>query len=219
MVVILLGPPGVGKGTQGVLLGDALDWERVVTGDLLRAARRSGSELGREAARYMEAGELVPDELVVALVEEKLEEIDDDRGVIFDGFPRNAAQAEELDGVLEERGRPVDRVVLLEAPDEVLVKRLGGRRSCPKCGAVYNVHFNPPEEEGRCDRCGTELEHRADDRPATVQRRLGVYRDETEPLIRYYEEGDPDVVRIDGNQPVEAVSDDVRAAVVEGAPG
>jgi len=218
MIVILLGPPGVGKGTQGVLLADALEWERVVTGDLLRAARREGSELGRRAKKYMDAGELVPDELVVALVEERLEEIPEETGVIFDGFPRNPSQGEALDGVLEEMGRPVDLVVLLEAPDEVLVKRVAGRRSCPECGAVYNVHFNAPETEGVCDRCGSELVHREDDQPETVKRRLDVYRDETEPLIRHYEGRDVDVVRIDGDQPVDDVREDVRAAVEDRRP-
>ena len=212
-VVILLGPPGVGKGTQGTLLEDALDWERIVTGDLLRAARRSGTELGEKAKEYMDAGELVPDELVVALVEERLDDVDDDTGVIFDGFPRNVSQAEALEDALENHDRAVDRVLLLEAPDDVLEKRLTGRRSCPECGAVYNVFFNPPETEDVCDRCGHEgLTLRSDDRPETVRHRLEVYREETEPLVRYYEEAAADVERIDADRSVDEIQEDVRAA-------
>jgi len=218
-VVILLGPPGVGKGTQGVRLADAFGWERIVTGDLLRAARREGSELGERARRYMDAGELVPDEVVVGLVEEKVARIPRETGIIFDGFPRTVAQAEALDGVLEEHDRRIDRVVLLEAPDEVLFKRLSGRRSCPECGAVYNVHFEPPEEEGTCDRCGHELVHREDDRPETVRRRLDVYREQTEPLVRFYERHAADVVRVDGDRPVDEVQEAVRSAVAgDGGP-
>jgi len=212
-VVILLGPPGVGKGTQGKLLAEVLGWERIVTGDLLRAARREGTELGREAQRYMDAGELVPDEVVVGLVEEKLDEIPDGCGVLFDGFPRTVAQAEALEEALKARSRRIGRVVLLEAPDEVLVKRVAGRRSCPECGAVYNVHYSPPEEEGRCDRCGAELVHREDDRPETVRRRLRVYREETEPLVRYYDEGTGNLVRVDGDRPVEEVRAGVREVI------
>ncbi|NIP59299.1 MAG: adenylate kinase [Gemmatimonadetes bacterium] len=211
--IILLGPPGVGKGTQGVRLADALGWERIVTGDLLRAARRQGSELGQRARRYMDAGELVPDEVVVGLVEEKVSRVPDETGIIFDGFPRTVAQAQALDGVLAEHDREVERIVLLEAPDEVLVKRLAGRRSCPECGAVYNVHFGPPEEEGTCDRCGHDLVHREDDRPETVRRRLDVYREETEPLVEFYDESPCEVVRVDGDRPVDEVQEAVRSAV------
>lgn len=218
MVVVLLGPPGVGKGTQGVRLADGLGWERIVTGDLLRTARRSGTELGREAKKYMDAGELVPDDVMVALVEEKLDEVPGGTGVVFDGFPRTVPQAEALDDALERHDRGVDRVVLLEAPDEVLEKRLTGRRSCPNCGAVYNVHFDPPEEDEVCDRCGHEgLVQREDDRPETVRRRLKVYREQTEPVIRHYEGAETPVVRVDGDRPVPVVQEDVRAAAVEGA--
>lgn len=213
--VILLGPPGVGKGTQGVLLADALGWERIVTGDLLRAARRAGTELGEKARAYMDAGELVPDELVVALVEERLAKTSGETGVIFDGFPRNVAQAGELEAALDRHDRRVDRVLLLEAPDNVLEKRLTGRRSCPECGAVYNVYFNPPEREDVCDRCGRDgLVQREDDRPETVRHRLQVYRGETEPLVRYYEEAEAEVIRIDGDRAVDEIQEDVQVAAV-----
>lgn len=210
MVVILLGPPGVGKGTQGALLEEALDWERVATGDLLRNAVRQGSELGRKAQRYMEAGDLVPDSLIISLVRELLEGLPDERGVIFDGFPRTLAQAEALDEVLPEVGRRVDGVILLEAPDDVLVKRVSGRRSCPGCGRVYNVHFDPPITEGICDGCGARLEHRKDDAPETVAHRLEVYRELTEPLVAYYDKGDAPVLRVDGDRTVDEVTEEVR---------
>lgn len=212
MVVILLGPPGVGKGTQAVELADALGWRHVSTGDLLRAHRRDGTELGREAKGYMDRGELVPDRLIVAMVKDVLEAMPADQGVVFDGFPRTVPQAEALDAVLDELGRRVDRVVLLEADDEVVVQRLAGRRSCPSCGAVYNVHFNPPATEGRCDRCGAELVHRKDDEPETVRRRLEVYEEQTAPLVERYE-AEASLVRVRGDGAVDEVQRDVRKAV------
>jgi len=139
MNVILLGPPGVGKGTQGVLLAEGKAWKHMATGDILRANRREGTPLGQEAQKYMDAGELVPDHLIVAMVKDALAGMPADQGVVFDGFPRTVPQAEALDVALEELGRRVDRVVVLEAEDEVLVKRIAGRRSCPECGSVFNV--------------------------------------------------------------------------------
>jgi adenylate kinase len=215
MVIILLGPPGVGKGTQGAVLAESLGWERIATGDLLRAARREGTELGRQAQGYMEAGDLVPDELIVALVEEHLAGLPPERGVIFDGFPRTTPQAEALERVLRSTGRRVDGVLLLEAPDDVLVKRVAGRRSCPECDRVFNVHFDPPAEGGVCDACGAELVQREDDREATVRRRLEVYRELTEPLVAHYQAGSAPVLRIDGDQSLEEVQEAVRAALAE----
>lgn len=213
MIVILLGPPGVGKGTQGVLLCEAQGFRHVATGDLLRAARREGTELGRQAQAYMDRGELVPDGIIIGMVEELLSGLGPDAGVVLDGFPRTVPQAEALAEVLERLDRRVDRVLVLEAPDEVLVKRVAGRRSCPSCGAVYNVHFNPPAAEGLCDRCGTELTHRADDTPETVRNRLQVYRDQTAPLVAFYQEGGADIRRVDGDRPVEAVQADLSSSV------
>ncbi len=215
MVVILLGPPGVGKGTQGAMLAEALEWDRLATGDLLREAKRRGTELGRQAATYMDAGELVPDSLIVAMVQERLEAMPARRGVLFDGFPRTEPQAQALDRVLPEVGRQVDAVVLLEAPDEVLHKRISGRRHSPESGRVYNVYFDPPEQEGICDEAGTPLVHREDDHPETVARRLEVYRELTEPLVDYYEASDAPVLRIDGDQTMEAVQASVRQALDE----
>lgn len=213
MNVILLGPPGVGKGTQGVLLAEGKDWKHMATGDILRANRREGTPLGKEAQKYMDAGELVPDELIVAMVKDTLGSLPDGKGVVFDGFPRTVPQAGALDGALEELGRQVDRVVVLEADDEVLVKRIAGRRSCPDCGSVYNVYFNPPKEEGKCDKCGADLVHRPDDNPETVQNRLDVYKAQTEPLIRFYEGREGVVARIPGEGDVNEIQDRIRAAL------
>jgi adenylate kinase len=215
MVVILLGPPGVGKGTQGVLLEEALQWERVATGDLLRNAVREGTELGRKAHGYMEAGDLVPDALIVSLVKELLAGLPPAKGVLLDGFPRTLAQGEALDQVLPEVNRQVDGVVLLEAPDEVLVKRVSGRRSCPDCGRVYNVHFDPPVTEGICDGCGSRLAHRKDDAPDTVAHRLEVYRELTEPLVAYYQGGDVPLLRVDGDRALDEVTGAIRSALAE----
>jgi adenylate kinase len=213
VVVILLGPPGVGKGTQGALLAEATGAKHVATGDLLRAARRDGTELGKKAQGYMDRGELVPDQLIIDLVREVLGGLDKKTSVVFDGFPRTVPQAEALEGALAEVGRKVDRVVALEADDEVLVKRMGGRRSCPKCGAVYNVHFNPPARQGKCDKDGTDLVHRIDDDPTTVRYRLDVYRRDTAPLVRFYKGTAARMETVEADRPVNEVQDGLREAV------
>ncbi|MBM4184072.1 MAG: adenylate kinase [Gemmatimonadetes bacterium] len=213
MVLILLGPPGVGKGTQAVRLADELGAAHVSTGDLLRAARREGTELGLRAQKYMDAGELVPDHLILDLVKEHLAGIARDAHVLFDGFPRTTAQATGLDQVLKDSGRRVDRVVLFEAPDETIVQRLSGRRSCPECGAVYNTYFSPPKVEGKCDRCGGDLVHRSDDAPATVKRRLDVYREQTAPLVAFYEASGAPFARIRADRGVDEVYADFLGSV------
>ncbi|NJD20635.1 MAG: adenylate kinase [Gemmatimonadetes bacterium] len=213
MVVILLGPPGVGKGTQAVRLADSVGWEHVSTGDLLRAARRAGTELGRKAQAFMDAGELVPDSLILDLVRDHLKGIAPEAGILFDGFPRTTPQAELLDGVLEAVGRRVDRVVVFEASDEELIRRLSGRRSCPDCGAVFNVHFTPPKQEGTCDRCGAALVQRADDTADTVKNRLKVYAAQTAPLIAWYRRSEATVVSVNAEAEVESVQRDFRQAV------
>lgn len=216
MVIILLGPPGVGKGTQAKMLVDATGMRHVSTGDLLRAARREGTELGRKAQAFMDAGELVPDSLVMDMVAEELDLLPSDQEIVFDGFPRTEAQAEALSPVLRARGRVVNGVVVLEGDDEVIVRRLAGRRSCGDCGAVYNVHFTPPTAEGVCDRCGGVLVQRPDDQPETVRNRLEVYRRQTEPLVRYYEASPAPVWYVRGDEGVEDVHQGVIAAVVAG---
>ncbi len=213
MVVILLGPPGVGKGTQAVRLANELSAAHVSTGDLLRAARRDGTELGARAQAYMDEGELVPDDLVLDLVREHLVGITPETHVLFDGFPRTTPQATGLREVLAVSGRRVDVVVLFEAPDETLLKRLSGRRSCPDCGAVYNVHFNPAAVEGTCDRCAGTLVHRPDDEPETVRRRLEVYRDQTVPLVSFYEADEARLERVRADRSVDDVYADFRAAI------
>ncbi len=213
MVVILLGPPGVGKGTQAVRLADSVGWEHVSTGDLLRAARRDGTELGQKAQGFMDAGELVPDGLILDLVREHLGGVAPEAGILFDGFPRTTTQADGLDEVLAEVSRRVDGVVLFEAPDEELVRRLSGRRSCPECGAVYNVHFSPSADGTTCDRCDGELVHRADDEPDTVRRRLEVYEELTAPLIEYYEGHEATLRRVAADRPMDEVQESLRAAV------
>lgn len=214
MVAILLGPPGVGKGTQAVRLVDDLGAQHVSTGDLLRAARREGTELGKLAQGFMDRGELVPDDLILDLVREHLDGLGAEVDVLFDGFPRTTDQAVGLDAVLARIGRRVDVVVLFQAPDETLVKRLSGRRSCPKCGAVHNIYFNPPETEGSCDRCGAELVQRKDDQPDTVQRRLQVYADQTKPLVTFYVDHDAKMARVSADRDVDEVYRDFRATMV-----
>jgi len=213
MVVIILGPPGVGKGTQAVRLADSVGWEHVSTGDLLRAARRAGTELGRTAQGFMDAGELVPDSLILDLVRDHLKGIPPEAGILFDGFPRTTAQADLLEGVLAGVGRSVDRVVVFGASDEELVRRLSGRRSCPDCGAVFNVHFTAPKQEGKCDRCGAALVHRADDTADTVQNRLKVYAAQTAPLIEWYKRTAAAVVSVNAEAPVDDVQREFRKAV------
>ena len=213
MYVILLGPPGVGKGTQGVLLADAMGWQRVVTGDLLRAAADAGTALGYQARGYMSAGELVPDHLIIEMVKEKLTALPAGTGVLFDGFPRTEAQASALSMMLQSLGLAIDRVVVLEASDGVLIARIAGRRSCPSCGSVYNTVLAPPRREGVCDNDGSRLVHRADDTEATAQNRLKVYRRETEPLIAYYKGSKAIVHHVPGDKGVEEVHGEVLEAL------
>lgn len=182
MRLVLLGPPGAGKGTQAQSLGALWSIPQVASGDLLRAAVREGSKLGREASGYMDRGALVPDELVLRMVAERLEKPDARAGFILDGFPRNVTQAEAL----AKMGIKLDKVVAVIVPDEELVKRISGRRTCRNCNAMYHVTFEPPKKAGLCDKCGGELYQRADDREETVRERLKVYREATQPLLDHY---------------------------------
>lgn len=213
MYVILLGPPGVGKGTQGVLLADYLGWDRVVTGDLLRAARAQGTPLGLQAVQYMDRGGLVPDGVIIDMVREKLSSMPAELGVVFDGFPRTDAQASALAVMLETLERKIDHVVVLQGDDEVLVQRISGRRSCPECGSVYNVYLNAPQTEDVCDKDGADLIHRVDDQPDTVKHRLEVYRELTEPLIAYYEASPTPLHHVDGEGSMADVQNNVRLAI------
>ena len=188
MRIILLGAPGSGKGTQAQRLSASRGVPQVSTGDLLRGAVKAGTELGLKAKAAMDAGELVSDDIVLGMIRERLAEPDAAPGFILDGFPRNIAQAEALDGVLAEIDAPLDAVVLLDVDFDVLLKRITGRRTCGQCGKVYNVYFLPPTQEGMCDACGGELVQRADDNEATVSNRLQVYESQTAPLVSFYED-------------------------------
>jgi adenylate kinase len=212
-IIVLMGAPGAGKGTQARLLQERRGLPQISTGDIFRALSKSDSPLAEEVRGVLAAGRLVPDELVVRVVEERTSREDCRAGYVLDGFPRTTAQAEGLDQVLEQSGRRVDLVVLFEAPDETIVKRLAGRRSCPQCGAVYNVYFNPPAVEGRCDRCGSPLQQRPDDVPATITRRLEVYREQTSPLVSFYEDGGTAFERIRADRGVDEVYADFKESV------
>lgn len=209
--LILFGPPGAGKGTQGVLLADRLQLLRLSTGDVLRDAVRRGTPMGIEARRFMDAGELVPDDVILGIVRDYLAGEAAGTGVVFDGFPRTLPQAERLDALLGELGRPVRAVLVLEVDDDTLIRRLSGRRTCGSCGALYNVFFEPPREPDRCDACGSALTQRADDEPETVRRRLEVYNEQTAPLIAYYERSPTPLHHVDGDRPVDAVQRDLLA--------
>jgi adenylate kinase len=186
MRVVLLGPPGAGKGTQARRLATRWSVPQVATGDMLREAVAHGTRLGLEARRYMDAGDLVPDAVIIGLVRERLAQPDGRKGFVLDGFPRTAAQAEALDRLLEAEGTPLDRVVLFQVADDEPVARLSGRWVCRNCGRNYHVTLSPPRVPGRCDACGGELYQRTDDEEATVRRRLAVYVRDTRPLVDYY---------------------------------
>ncbi|HMM46101.1 MAG TPA: adenylate kinase [Candidatus Macondimonas sp.] len=187
MRIVLLGAPGSGKGTQAKLLMERFGVPQISTGDLLRAAVAAKSPLGLKAKAAMDAGELVSDEIVLGMIRERLAEADAKAGFILDGFPRNGAQAAALDALLSELGQDIDRAVHIQVSFDELLKRLTGRRTCTQCGALYNVYFSPPRQEGVCDRCGGALMHRDDDNEQTISRRLRVYEEQTQPLIDYYQ--------------------------------
>ena len=214
--IVLLGPPGAGKGTQAELLSDALSIPHVSSGDLFRDNLSRETELGLMAKEYMERGDLVPDDVTVGMVMERISRPDCEDGVILDGFPRTLTQAEALDEAMAERGAELTIVPLIKVSDDEVMKRLTARRTCRNCGAVYNILFDPPEKEGVCDKCGGELYQREDDSPETVHNRLYTYYKETSPLIGYYfAEGL--LEEIDGEQSIEAVYTDLEVAVEEAA--
>lgn len=188
MRLILLGPPGAGKGTQAKRLIERYEIPQISTGDMLRAAVREGTPLGKTAKSYMDSGKLVPDSVVIGVTEERLQQADCVNGFMLDGFPRTVPQADALKSVLTKIGAEVDHVISVQVPNEELVVRLAGRRTCKECGAGYHIKFDPSSSPDRCDRCGGELFQRDDDREATVRARLKVYEEQTAPLIAYYRE-------------------------------
>lgn len=212
MRVVFLGPPGAGKGTQARRLADRYGIPQVATGDMLREAMASGSELGQRARAYVERGELVPDDVMLAVVEDRLRRPDAERGFVLDGFPRTLAQAEGLDDLLRRLGRRLDAVVLFQVPEETVVRRLAGRWTCTACGRVFHESYSPPRTPGVCDACGSPLVQREDDRPETVRRRLAVYAEQTAPVVEYYRARGL-LHPVDGSQDPDAVAEAVEAVL------
>lgn len=210
MRIVLVGPPGCGKGTQGDLLEKELAVPHISSGELLRAAARNGEPGSSEAKDCMDRGQLVPDELVIGLIKSRIAGEDCGEGFVLDGFPRNPEQAEKLRDVLD--GDGLDHVIALEVPVQVIVERLSGRRTCRGCGKLYHLSFNPPRVEGRCDECGGDLFVREDDREATVRERLAVYHRQTEPLMGYYA-GRGLLRRVDGEAGTRTVTERILAVV------
>lgn len=207
--LVLLGPPGSGKGTQGERLNEDLRLPYYATGDILRAAVRDGTELGREAQQYMDRGDLVPDEVIVGVIAERIDSSEARDGFILDGFPRTTPQAEALDAKLSELGRGVTGVLLIDVSDDEVVRRLGGRRTCEANGHVFHVEFEPPKQEGVCDIDGSPLIVREDDKPEVIRRRLATYHEKTEPLVSYYDNRGV-LRRIEGEAAPDEVAEQVR---------
>ena len=210
--LVLLGPPGAGKGTQAERLVEDFGLPYYSTGIILREAVADESELGKEAKKYMDEGELVPDELINKVIAERLDSGEADDGFLLDGFPRTIGQAEMLEKTLEGRGRELAGVLLIDTPDDEVVRRLSGRRTCAKNGHVYHMDFDPPKNEGVCDQDGSRLIQRDDDKPETVRKRLSVYHDQTEPLIKWYEDRGL-LRRLDGARPPDEVHNRIRATL------
>lgn len=210
MKIIMLGAPGAGKGTQAKKIAAKYDIPHISTGDIFRANIKNGTELGKKAKTYMDQGLLVPDELVVDLVVDRVQQDDCKNGYVLDGFPRTIPQAESLDAALEKLNEKIDYAINVEVPDENIINRMGGRRACVGCGATYHVQYNPTKVEDVCDACGEKLILRDDDKPETVQKRLTVYHDQTQPLIDYYTKSGV-LKEVNGTVSME----DVFAAIVE----
>jgi len=212
VILVFLGPPGAGKGTQAKLLSQRMGFLHLSTGDLLREAVKNQTPLGKKAKEYMDRGELVPDELIVQLIEETMPK---DGNVILDGFPRTVNQALALEEMLKGKGEKISKVLFFDVPDEVIIDRLSGRRVCSKCGAVYHVKYNPPKVEGVCDLCGGNLMQRDDDKEEVVKKRLEVYRKQTQPLIEFYQDRGI-IYKLDAGKAVEELFEEVKGLVRDG---
>ncbi len=214
MRIIMLGAPGAGKGTQAKKVAEAYGIPHISTGDIFRANIKGGTELGKKAKSYMDAGKLVPDELVCDLVADRIAQDDCKEGFILDGFPRTIPQAEALEEAVKKLGTKMDYAVDVDVPDEAIIARMSGRRACVGCGATYHVEYNPPKVEGVCDHCGEALILRDDDKPETVKTRLDVYHKETQPLIDFYAAREI-LVTVDGTQPMDQVFEAIKAKLGE----
>ena len=212
MRLVLVGPPGAGKGTQAQFISAHLGVPKISTGDIFRANVSQGTELGQEAKKFMDAGDLVPDEITIGMVRDRLGEDDANQGFLLDGFPRNVPQARTLDEILKDASTPLDVVLELVVDDDEVVRRLSGRRTCRNCGHIWHIDFDPPSSDGVCDICGGELFQRDDDMPETVRHRLEVYYEQTSPLVGYYAEAGI-LVGIDAMGPVDDVTDRAIAAL------
>ena len=208
MNIVLMGPPGAGKGTQADVMARNLFVPHISTGDIFRANIKAGKELGQLANQYISKGDLVPDEVTLAMIKDRLAEDDCAKGFILDGLPRTIGQADALEAILAEQGKQLDKVVNIDVPEELLIARLCGRRVCRNCSQTYHLENNPPTEAGRCDECGGELYQRADDSEETIKNRLEVYRAQSEPLIAYYEQKGL-LLSINGNQTINNVLMDI----------
>ncbi|WP_181351013.1 adenylate kinase [Thalassobacillus sp. CUG 92003] len=208
MNLILMGLPGAGKGTQAEKIVEKYHIPHISTGDMFRLAIKEGTELGKQAKSYMDKGELVPDEVTIGIVRERLNKPDCEKGFLLDGFPRTIAQAEALENLLGEMKDSLDYVLHINAPKDQLVERLTGRRICPTCGATYHVAFNPPQQEGICDHDGAKLIQREDDQPETVRNRLEVNMEQMQPLVDFYTDKGY-LVEVDGNQHIDVVFQDI----------
>nr|WP_297709323.1 adenylate kinase [uncultured Butyrivibrio sp.] len=208
MKIIMLGAPGAGKGTQAQMIADKYNIPHISTGDIFRANIKNGTELGKKAKEYMDKGLLVPDELTVQLLLDRVANDDCKDGYVLDGFPRTIPQADVLDAELTKLGDKVDFAVNVDVPDENIVRRMSGRRACLKCGATYHIEHIPPKVEGICDKCGSELVLREDDKPETVQNRLSVYHEQTQPLIDYYDKKNI-LKTVDGTKDMQEVFNDI----------
>ena len=214
MKIVMLGAPGAGKGTQAIKIADKYDIPHISTGDIFRANIKGGTELGQKAKSYIDKGELVPDEVTIGMLLDRIAQDDCKNGYVLDGFPRTIPQAESLTEALKSQGDRIDFALNIDVPDEAIIKRMSGRRACPKCGATYHIVYAAPKTENICDKCGTELIIRSDDKPETVKDRLNVYHRQTEPLIAYYKTAG--VLReVDGTQELPKVFEDVVAILSE----